>query len=104
MLTADGRIDIEATWCLCQDILATCRGLDPARRKTVMQPLIATVGNGVPNTLIVVKKLGRSLNKRALDVPAYFDRSGTSNGSTKAIDGPLEHLHVSAFGFRNLTH
>ena len=34
---------------------------------------------------------------------AYFDRPGTSNGPTEAINGRLEHLRGSAPGFRNLT-
>ena len=33
---------------------------------------------------------------------AYFDRPGTSNGPTEAINGRLEHLRGSALGFRNL--
>ncbi len=39
----------------------------------------------------------------ASDVLAYFDRPGTSNGPTEAINGRLEHLRGSALGFRNLT-
>ncbi|GAB3897540.1 hypothetical protein GCM10027612_54040 [Microbispora bryophytorum subsp. camponoti] len=34
---------------------------------------------------------------------AYFDRPGTSNGPTEAINGRLEHLRGSALDFRNLT-
>ena len=41
--------------------------------------------------------------KRAADVLGYFDRPGTSNGPTEAINGRLEHLRGSALGFRNLT-
>ena len=33
----------------------------------------------------------------------YFDRPGTSNGPTEALNGRLEHLRGSALGFRNLT-
>lgn len=33
---------------------------------------------------------------------AYFDRPGTSNGTTEAIKGCLEHLRGTALGFRNL--
>ena len=47
--------------------------------------------------------LGRTLKRRAADVLAYFDRAGTSNGPTEAINGRLEHLRGSALGFRNLT-
>ena len=48
--------------------------------------------------------LGRTLKKRSADVLAYFDRPGTSNGPTEALNGRLEHLRGSALGFRNLTH
>jgi hypothetical protein len=34
---------------------------------------------------------------------AYFERPGTSNGPTEALNGRLEHLRGSALGFRNLT-
>src|SRR4029453_5875368 len=43
------------------------------------------------------------VEERAADVLAYFDRPGTSNGPTEAINGRLEHLRGSALGFRNLT-
>ena len=46
---------------------------------------------------------GRTQTKRALDVLAYVDRPGTSNGPTEAINGRLEHLRGSAVGFHNLT-
>jgi len=52
----------------------------------------------------VIRRLARTdLTKRAVDVLAYFDRPGTSNGPTEAINGRLEHLRGSALGFRNLT-
>jgi transposase len=51
----------------------------------VMQAVIDTVTSGVP-------------------VLAFFDRPGTSNGPTEAINGRLEHLPGSALDFRNLTH
>jgi transposase len=52
----------------------------------------------------VIRRLARTdLTKRAVDVLAYFDRPGTSNRPTEAINGRLEHLRGSALGFRNLT-
>ncbi|MEV8497165.1 transposase, partial [Micrococcus luteus] len=57
----------------------------------------------VPDTLEELGKLGRTLTKRAADVLAFFERLGTSNGPTEAINGRLEHLRGSALGFRNLT-
>lgn len=44
-----------------------------------------------------------TLKRRAADVLAYFDRPGTSNGPTEAINGRLEHLRGSALCFRHLT-
>ncbi|REF31072.1 transposase [Calidifontibacter indicus] len=35
---------------------------------------------------------------------SYFDRPGTSNGPTEAINGRLEHLRGSALGLRHLAH
>jgi len=69
-----------------------------------MRDLIDAVTAGVPAALVEIRRLGRTLKQRALDVLAYFDRPGTSNGPTEAINGRLEHLRGSALGFRNLTH
>jgi len=69
----------------------------------MMAALITTLGAGVPKPLQELITLGRTLKKRAADVLAYFDRPGTSNGPTEAINGRLEHLRGSALGFRNLT-
>ena len=68
-----------------------------------MLKLIETLSNDVPKALTEITTLGRTLKKRADDVLAYFDRPGTSNGPTEAINGRLEHLRGSALGFRKLT-
>ncbi len=65
--------------------------------------MIASLTDSVPRALVELRRLGRTLAKRAADVLAYFDRPGTSNGPTEAINGRLEHLRGSALGFRNLT-
>ena len=62
--------------------------------------MIESVSNGVPTALAELRTLGRTLKKRAEDVRAYFDRPGTSNGPTEAMNGRLEHLRGSALGFR----
>jgi transposase len=67
-----------------------------------MQTVIDTLSSGVPTKLAELRKLGRTLKKRAGDILAFFDRPGTSNGPTEAINGRLEHLRGSALGFRNL--
>lgn len=73
------------------------------RQKARLQALITTLGVGVPKALTELLTLGRTLNKRAADVSAYFNRPGTSNGPTEAVNGRLEHLRGCALGFRNLT-
>ena len=80
------------------------RELDRAHGRDLMDELIVSVGHGVPGALTKVVTLGRTLTKRAADVPAYFERPGTSNGPTEAINGRLEDLHGSTLGFRHLTH
>ena len=50
-----------------------------------MSALVESVSQGVPAALTEIRKLGRTLKRRAADVLAYFDRPGTSNGPTEAI-------------------
>ena len=68
-----------------------------------MAAVIEILRQGVPTALVELRRLGRTLNQRAGDALAYFDRPGTSNGPTEALNGRLEHLRGSALGFRNLT-
>ena len=65
--------------------------------------IISELASGVPAALTELITLGRTLKRRATDILAYFDRPGTSNGPTEAINGRLEHLRGTALGFRNLT-
>lgn len=99
----DAHVEVEATWGIYQRMIAAYREKDRSRAREAMIKLIADVSSGVPTALVEVAKLGRTLKKRADDVLAYFDRPGTSNGPTEAINGRLEHLRGSALGFRNLT-
>ena len=84
-------------------MIAAYREPDRASGRDLMRKLIDSLSRGVPAALTEVITLGRTLNKRAADILAYFDRPGTSNGPTEAINGRLEHLRGSALGFRNLT-
>lgn len=99
----DAHVEVEATWNIYQQMVSAYREPDRAKGRTMMQTLITSLSHGVPATLREIIKLGRTLNRRAADVLAYFDRPGTSNGPTEAINGRLEHLRGSALGFRNLT-
>ena len=70
----------------------------------MMRAVIDSVSSGVPAMLKEVRRLGRTLEQRATDILAFFDRPGTSCGPREAISGQLEYLRGSALGFRNLLH
>jgi transposase len=99
----DAHVEVQATWGIYQRMIAAYREPDRKRGRELMATLIESLEAGVPKALDKVITLGRTLKKRAVDVLAYFDRPGTSNGPTEAINGRLEHLRGSALGFRNLT-
>jgi transposase len=103
LFAAEEHVEVEATWGIYQRMIVAYREADRRRGRELMVNLIHSVSQGVPSALIEVITLGRTLKKRADDVLAYFDRTGTSNGPTEAINGRLEHLRGSALGFRNLT-
>lgn len=103
LFTADEHVEVEATWGIYQRMIAAYREPDRTRGRELMTALIESISRGVPAALTEIITLGRTLTKRAADVLAYFDRPGTSNGPTEAINGRLEHLRGSALGFRNLT-
>lgn len=103
MSTFRGTPEVEATWQMYQRAVAAYREPDRTTGRAMMAALITTLSAGVPKALQELITLGRTLNRRAADILAYFDRPGTSNGPTEAINGRLEHLRGSALGFRNLT-
>jgi len=104
LFAGDDHVEVETTWGIYQKMIAAYREPDRATGRIRMQAVIDAVGSGVPAALKEVIVLGRTLNKRAADILAYFDRPGTSNGPTEALNGRLEHLRGSALGFRNLLH
>jgi transposase len=99
----EGHTEVEVTWAVYQRMVGAYRHPERRQGRRAMEQLIASLATGVPTALSELATLGRTLNKRAGDVLAYFDRPGTSNGPTEAINGRLEHLRGSALGFRNLT-
>jgi transposase len=103
LFAADAHVEVEATWGIYQRMIAAYREPDDAKGRELMAKLINSLSTDVPAALTEITRLGRTLKQRAADVLAYFDRPGTSNGPTEAINGRLEHLRGSALGFRNLT-
>lgn len=76
-------------------MVAAYRHQDHRQGREQMVKLIDSTSNKVPKALTEVTTLGRTLTKRATDILAYFDRPGTSNGPTEALNGRLEHLRCS---------
>ena len=103
LFAVDEHVEVEVTWWIYQRMVTAYREPDKKTGREAMAKLIETLSHGVPAALSELVTLGRTLKKRADDVLAYFDRPGTSNGPTEAINGRLEHLRGSALGFRNLT-
>ena len=103
LFAVEEHVEVETTWGVYQRFITAYRDPDRASGRATMTTLIHTLREGVPAALVELKRLGRTLNHRAADVLAYFDRPGTSNGPTEALNGRLEHLRGSALGFRNLT-
>jgi transposase len=103
LFAADEHVEVEATWGIYQRMIVAYREPDKKKGRELMARLIDSLSHGVPAELTEIITLGRTLKRRAGDVLAYFDRPGTSNGPTEAINGRLEHLRGTALGFRNLT-
>ena len=103
LFKVEEHVEVEATWGIYQRMITAYREPDRSKGRELMQAVIESVSSGVPAALTELITLGRTLKKRAEDVLAYFDRPGSSNGPTEAINGRLEHLRGSALGFRNLT-
>jgi transposase len=91
LFTPDEHVQVEATWGIYQRMIAAYRHEDRATGRELMVKLIDSVSDGVPAALVEVTKLGRTLKQRAVDVLAYFDRPGTSNGPTEAIQCRRRH-------------
>lgn len=77
---------------------------DRATGRAEVNSVIEALTPGIPSPLVELRKLGRTLTRRAEDVVAYFERPHTSNGPTEAVNARHSHLRGLALGLRNLTH
>ena len=68
---------------------------DPGLGKYLMQRLIDSLKQAVPNGLEEIQTLAKTLTSRSQDILAYFDRPRTSNGPTpgdqRAPGAPTRH-------------
>lgn len=104
LFSDESHLEVDCSWSMYQRVVTAYNEPDRRHGKMLMQELIKIItAPDVPAELIEVKRLGQTLKKHAQSILAYFDRPGTSNGPTEAINGRLEHLRGIALGFRNLT-
>ncbi len=104
LFATERHTEVECTWGIYQRMIYAYRAPDRTTGRAEMASVIEALSSGVPERLVELRKLGRTLARRACDVLAYFERPRTSNGPSEAINGRLEHLRGLALGFRNLTH
>ena len=95
---------VQAVWGVYQRLIQAYRAEDPGLGRFLMQRLISSLKQAVPDGLEEIQTLARTLVSRSQDILAYFDYPRTSNGPTEAVNGRLEHLRGIALGFRNLAH
>jgi transposase len=103
LFAVDDHVEVEVTWSIYQQMITAYREPDRTCGKSILRGLIDSISIGVSAPLVEVITLGRTLTRRAVDVLASFDRPGTSNGPTGAINGRLEHLRGSALGLKDLS-
>ena len=82
-LFADDRhAAVQASWGVYQRLIQAYRVEEPGLGRFLMQRLIDSLRQAVPDGLEEIQTLARTLISRSQDVLAYFDRPGTSNGPT----------------------
>ena len=97
-------VDVWRAWRVYQQVVAAYREQYGGLGRKRLRELIDVLKTTTPTWFVELRKLAYTLDRRRVDILAYFDHPGTSNGPTEAINGRLEHLRGSALGFRNLAH
>ena len=72
----------QAAWGVYQRLIQAYRTEEAGLGKYLMQRLIDSLRQAVPEGLEEIQTLARTLTERASDILAYFDRPRTSNGPT----------------------
>ena len=73
---------VQAAWGVYQRLIQAYRTDDPGLGKYLMQRLIDSLRQAVPEGLEEIQTLARTLTERASDILAYCDHPRTSNGPT----------------------
>ena len=73
---------VQASWGVYQRLIQAYRTEDPGLGKYLMQRLIDSLKQAIPEGLEEIQTLAKTLTETASDILAYFDRPRTSNGPT----------------------
>ena len=99
-LFADDRhAAVQAAWGVYQRLIQAYRTEEAGLGKYLMQQLISSLRQAVPDGLEEIQTLVRTMTERAAHTPGLLRPPSTSNGPTEAINGRLEHLRGIALGF-----
>ena len=85
LFAGDDHVEVEATWGIYQRLVQAYRCTDPGLGSHLMASVIEVIATGVPAQLTELVRLGHTLKRRATDILAFFDHSGTSNVPTEAL-------------------
>ena len=90
LFAADKHLQVDATWTICQQMTAAYREPGRTRGRALTAKPIESPSHGLPAVPSELTTPGRTLKQRRDNVPAYFDRPGTSNRPTEANNGRLD--------------
>ncbi|WP_425331264.1 transposase [Actinomyces viscosus] len=82
LLAGEHHAAVKASWGVYQRLIQAYRTEDPGLGKYLMQRLIDSLRQAIPNELEEIQTLARTLTSRSQDILAYFDCPRTSNGPT----------------------
>jgi transposase len=77
--------EVEVTWAVYQDIVNAYRTADRNEGKKLLRTVIDALTTNLPTELVELKRLGRTLKRRAADVLAFFSPSSTTPTSPRLL-------------------
>jgi transposase len=96
----DPDYEVTVAWQCYQQLRSIYHATHPATGRAIAEKVIASFATcPIPE----VARLGRTLRAWRVQVLAYFDTGGVSNGGTEAINGIIEKTRRLGHGYRNFT-
>jgi transposase len=96
----DPDYEVTVAWHCYQQLRSIYHATHPATGRAIAEKVIASFATcPIPE----VARLGRTLRAWRVQVLAYFDTGGVSNGGTEAINGIIEKTRRLGHGYRNFT-